>query len=845
MVERDGDVWTLVIATPQDSRTERYVWRAGKWSTSNPRGYRAALAFYRTEADGAPRATVADTAPVAPVDTPECGECADGSCVDCVAEAADRKGVEEFRVKATKAHDRVSEGLKRVKAAYERGNAAQERAEAAAERARVAAAAEDERLSARVAYADALVWSLPYGSVERRAAFGEWLSARWDVSEGPAAEAYAEADEYLSRVQASASEGWADDDRAGWEDALERAEHAHKETMIEYGAFEREDKWRGVIVPPSLFDAESAWEIIHGHSRDMAAFVRHAEAAADAAEADAQQAQEWADAAEAAEGDDAADALTLFTLGTPDVRQEDMARAHYGVSDRVAEEWAADATPVAPVAPVAPESAAETPAESSPRKRARKAPSVAEVERARRAAEEWPEAMEARSLNDRYEGEFRRSDLLSELSVCGERFPFRFHFESGGGHTVTLPTGDVRGTWGEVTGAAIAYVIAERPASVLQATAETARVYGIHAERAAERAEEHARTAVSVGMARAALDTVRAFAQRIDWDGLTDEQYDSARGAVREAEQWAERAESAYGRGDVDAARWAARNALAVARWFGLAAPSAQECAERAPEPRAVAGRARPEASAFLLRITRPGSEGPAEKVEVPTGGAPIEGGAVTEAAPEPATSGELDADTSKGDTVPGEKGGVSRELDECAPKEAAEVRQARRHAEEERRAAVRWAEEELAQAEERAQRQGGYPSAQARQIGEGNARRAVQDARCVPMAAEVATLAAGGSVRTGAPAGRAVAVAAVGELAPAGAGAGAAVPDSLSRRAQGRGCGGVFAGHSTRQGATRQGARQGTLQAPGRGEGPSQGTGGGGRRPRPARSAGRTGPAF
>ncbi|MEU9412266.1 hypothetical protein AB0E08_42140 [Streptomyces sp. NPDC048281] len=269
--------------------------------------------------------------------------------------------------------------------------------------------------------------------------------------------------------------------------------------------------------------------------------------------------------------------------------------------------------------PVPAETATETPA---PRKRARKAPSAADVERARRAAEEWPEAMQARSLGDRYEGKFRRSDLLSELSVCGERFPFRFHFESGGGHTVSLPTGDVRGTWGEVTGAAVAYVIAERPASVLRATAETARVHGIHAELAAERAEKNAQTAVSVGMARAALDTVRAFARRIDWHELPDEQYDSARGAVREAEQRAKGAESAYGRGDVDAARSDARAALAVVRWFGLDAPSAQACAERAPEPRTVAGRVRPQASAFLLHITRPGWARPAEEAEFPTGDA-------------------------------------------------------------------------------------------------------------------------------------------------------------------------------------------------------------------------------
>ncbi|RPF30256.1 DUF3560 domain-containing protein [Streptomyces sp. TLI_185] len=336
-------------------------------------------------------------------------------------------------------------------------------------------------------------------------------------------------------------------------------------------------------------------------------------------------------------------------------------QAAEGIAWRAVADLVTAETPTARTQPTAQPVTADAPAEtaaeaSAPRKRARKAPSAADVERARRSAEEWPEALEARSLDDRYEGEFRRSDLLSDLSVCGERFPFRFHFESGGGHTVTLPTGDVRGTWGEVTGAAIAYVIAERPAVVLRATAETARVYGIHAERAAERAEENAQTAVSVGMARAALDTVRAFAQRIDWDGLADEQYDSARGAVREVEECAEDAESAYGRGDVDAARWSARDSLAVVRWFGLDVPSAKECAERAPEPRAVAGRVRPQASAFLLRITRPGWERPAEEAEVPAGDAAPEADQRAEAEASKENSGEapeVAADAGPAEGVP------------------------------------------------------------------------------------------------------------------------------------------------------------------------------------------------
>ncbi|MER8039352.1 DNA cytosine methyltransferase [Streptomyces hydrogenans] len=111
------------------------------------------------------------------------------------------------------------------------------------------------------------------------------------------------------------------------------------------------------------------------------------------------------------------------------------------------------------------------------------------------------------------------------------------------------------------------------------------------------------------------------------------------------------------------------------------------------------------------------------------------------------------------------------------------------------------------------------------------------------PMVAEVSAPAAGGTVRVDAPAGRTVAVAAVGELAPAGAGA--AVPGYLSRHAQGRGCRGVLAGHSTRQDATRQGARQGTRQAPGRGEGPLSGYGGRGPPPPPRPAGGSGGAGF
>ncbi|MEE1741205.1 hypothetical protein PUR49_32560 [Streptomyces sp. BE147] len=246
--------------------------------------------------------------------------------------------------------------------------------------------------------------------------------------------------------------------------------------------------------------------------------------------------------------------------------------------------------------------------------------------------------MNPQSLGNRYQGEFRRSDLLSELAVCGERFPFRHHLESGGGHTVTLPTGDVRGTWGEATGAAMAYVIAERPAAVVKTAADVERVHAVHAEYAAGKAEQWTAAAVAVGTARAGMDVIRAFAQRIDWDSLTEEQYESAKGAIREAEQGLDQAEKRFADGDAERARWGVSDVLGVVRWFGLAMPETAHCVERAPEQRAVATRPRPVASEFLLSITRPDA---APDVEEPIGAESLE--EITEGATvaEESTGGE------------------------------------------------------------------------------------------------------------------------------------------------------------------------------------------------------------
>ncbi|MDJ0345515.1 DUF3560 domain-containing protein [Streptomyces sp. H10-C2] len=323
MVERDGGAWTLVIGSPSDPRTGRYTWAGGKWA-GNAHGYRETVAFYQSDATGTPRlnamgAPAVDVVPDPVADAEESAE----------AEAAE--AAEAFRVKATRAHDRVTKGHKRVAAAVERAGTAWERAEAAQARASVAEAAESERAHVRVAEADALMWSHAPGTAEYRAAFGAFLAARFDAESLPAAEAAAEAAEYAEAARAASADEWETEEGetcTGANAARESADHAHAEVMIEYSTFERS-------TPAGRFDAETACGIICDHSRDMAAAVRHAEAAADAAEAAAEQAEAWADAAET-EADAETDAL--FALGaSADRRQVALARAHWGVSDVVAE----------------------------------------------------------------------------------------------------------------------------------------------------------------------------------------------------------------------------------------------------------------------------------------------------------------------------------------------------------------------------------------------------------------------------------------------------------------------------------------------------------------------------
>ncbi|TLQ38825.1 DUF3560 domain-containing protein [Streptomyces marianii] len=101
MVERNGDAWTLVITGV--SRTERYTWRAGKWVSSNPRGYRAALAHYRAEADGAATVAKSSEAPV----TADGGTAAMGAAVAAGKDA--REALSEIGTLANRAESLAQE----------------------------------------------------------------------------------------------------------------------------------------------------------------------------------------------------------------------------------------------------------------------------------------------------------------------------------------------------------------------------------------------------------------------------------------------------------------------------------------------------------------------------------------------------------------------------------------------------------------------------------------------------------------------------------------------------------------------------------------------------------------
>jgi hypothetical protein len=124
-------------------------------------------------------------------------------------------------------------------------------------------------------------------------------------------------------------------------------------------------------------------------------------------------------------------------------------------------------------------------------------------------AARFPECVKVRDRFERYEGEFRRSPMLSTVHVSGVEFPARWTFDGDeGGISITLPDGTTeRGHWGGIVRTVRAYVLAHRPENVVAVGEIHEREEKIHAARKAEHIREEA-----AGLR--ALDAVRTDANR-------------------------------------------------------------------------------------------------------------------------------------------------------------------------------------------------------------------------------------------------------------------------------------------------------------------------------------------
>ncbi|MFE4019267.1 DUF3560 domain-containing protein [Streptomyces sp. NPDC059101] len=266
------------------------------------------------------------------------------------------------------------------------------------------------------------------------------------------------------------------------------------------------------------------------------------------------------------------------------------------------------------------------------------APAPVSVSEARAAAEEWPDAMIPRSVDQEYEGENRHSALLSDLMVCRERFPLRFECPdgtwkgsdftpNGPAYTVTLPTGPVAGTWAEVTAAAAAHVINHRPAAVVAAAAERKEAHDQLSAFAADRTEFDTIGLVNLATVRRLAQDVTARCNAVIDHGVSDEMQELAWHLTGEVKRALREAETAYkGRsyGWWNVARTSAAVAYRTAQRAQAQQPSAAEIATAVPDaPTLPVSPERSVPSEWLLKITRPASDQATPPQTAPTATAP------------------------------------------------------------------------------------------------------------------------------------------------------------------------------------------------------------------------------
>ncbi len=658
-VERDGDAWTLVIASPADSRTGRYTWRAGKWAAAV--GYRVTVGWYRSDPDAMPGTAVVEPVDVAPV--------VEEVAPSTNAEAAALATLHDASDKITKAVAEARDAVQEAQGCHAEAETAGEAAEAA--------------------------------STTREAE--DWAEEAEDAA-GRAPECVKRAKSALRRVQAQRR-------------AIQAAARAVEELGLDEGyrrtAVEAEDTAREL-----LGDAEEAAEEAQNW----------AEAARETAERVCPMCQCFMrrtpcgthpgrECGACAIGQCGCRALMLATLDragstvarTVDAEavrvgylldSDDAARVEAGqlmlAGDWTAEDMLAEAdgpaeavTETVETAPeTAPQRAAECAetAEERPsddagwengrtRERARVLEGWATVAEAEDYVTRFPQCIEVRERFERYEGEWRRSALLSTVHAAGVEFGARLDF-NGAGWTVSLPTGDVSGRWGDVARAVRAYVIATHPAHVVAFGEIYERQARIDARREAEYAAAEAEgmralDAVRTDAARAAaatraLRTVDVFMPDDALEAVESAAADAARNAAECERVW--RGATAYwwemlGKYAArvrNAAAWLIEGAAAVGVDVPDVAPVVSAAADASPsDPGAVDGWESDGGACVGVESPRGPECGPAAAEDVPT---PDPRGSKGAALPQ-----ELDEDTTKARHTPAGEGAFSRELDAYA----------------------------------------------------------------------------------------------------------------------------------------------------------------------------------
>ena len=298
-------------------------------------------------------------------------------------------------------------------------------------------------------------------------------------------------------------------------------------------------------------------------------------------------------------------------------------------------------------------------------------------------AERFPQCVEVYDRFERYEGEFRRSPMLTTVHASGVEFPARWVFDEDEdrGITITLPNGTLeRGNWGYIARTVRAYVLAHRPEHVVAVGESFEKAERIIAERKAEDAREEAAGLRALDEARTNANRARAAFEALlphlhyQSDEAEEAVYEIANEAARNAEvcERVARNRDTYRWwsglvGYADAVRRAADWLIRGVKQVGATMPEIPQVVSVAPD----AAPSDPGAA-----DTWEGEGGAVAGVDTPRGpeAGPTAGGFAPlpgpGGAPEVPLPAEFDVNASMKGSAPAGEGANSGKLDADAPKE-------------------------------------------------------------------------------------------------------------------------------------------------------------------------------